>query len=32
VEEIAVDAGRLVGLGDWRPKHGRFTADVKAVA
>lgn len=31
VEELAVDAGRLVGLGDWRPKHGRFTATVEAV-
>lgn len=32
VEEIAVDAGRLVGVGDWRPKHGRFMAEVTAVA
>lgn len=30
LEEIAVDAGRLVGLGDWRPKHGRFNAEVVA--
>jgi hypothetical protein len=29
IEEIANDAGKLVGLGDWRPKHGRFSADVK---
>ena len=28
IEEIAADAGKLVGLGDWRPKHGRFEADV----
>lgn len=28
IEEIAIDAGKLVGLGDWRPKHGRFTAEV----
>lgn len=28
IEEIASDAGKLVGLGDWRPKHGRFDADV----
>jgi hypothetical protein len=28
VEEIAVDAGKLVGIGDWRPKHGRFNAEV----
>jgi hypothetical protein len=27
VEEIAVDAGKLVGIGDWRPKHGRFDAE-----
>jgi hypothetical protein len=30
IEEIAVDAGKLVGLGDWRPKHGRFDAEVVA--
>lgn len=30
IEEIASDAGKLVGLGDWRPKHGRFEAEVKA--
>ncbi len=30
IEEIAVDAGKLVGLGDWRPKHGRFEAEVVA--
>lgn len=28
IEDIADDAGRLVGIGDWRPKHGRFTATV----
>jgi hypothetical protein len=28
IEEIAADAGKLVGLGDWRPKHGRFEARV----
>jgi hypothetical protein len=28
VEEIVVDAGKLVGIGDWRPKHGRFEAKV----
>ena len=27
VEEIASDAGRFVGMGDWRPKHGRFEVD-----
>ena len=31
IEEIAADAGKLVGLGDWRPKHGRFTAQVTPV-
>jgi len=31
IEEIANDAGKLVGLGDWRPKHGRFTAGILAV-
>jgi hypothetical protein len=31
VEEIASDAGKLVGLGDWRPKHGRFEAEVMPV-
>jgi hypothetical protein len=28
IEEIAADAGKLVGIGDWRPKHGRFHAEV----
>lgn len=28
IEELACDAGKLVGLGDWRPKHGRFDAEV----
>jgi len=31
IEEIATDAGKLVGLGDWRPKHGRFTAGIREV-
>jgi hypothetical protein len=31
IEEIAYDAGRLVGIGDWRPKHGRFTVFVTSV-
>jgi hypothetical protein len=31
IEEIAIDAGKLVGIGDWRPKHGRFTAEVTPV-
>jgi hypothetical protein len=32
IEEVAADTGRLVGLCDWRPKHGRFEADVLPVA
>lgn len=31
IEEIVSDAGKLVGLGDWRPKHGRFEAEVVPV-
>ncbi len=31
IEEFASDAGKLVGLGDWRPKHGRFDAEVVPV-
>lgn len=31
ISEIATDAGKLVGLGDWRPKHGRFDAEVVPV-
>jgi hypothetical protein len=27
VEGIATAAGRFVGMGDWRPKHGRFEVD-----
>jgi hypothetical protein len=30
IAEIADDAGKLVGIGDWRPKHGRFSAEVVA--
>ena len=30
IEDFVVDAGKLVGLGDWRPKHGRFDAEVVA--
>ena len=25
LQDIIKDAGRLVGVGDWRPKNGRFT-------
>lgn len=28
IEELAIDAGKLVGMGDWRPKHGRFDVEV----
>lgn len=31
INEILTDAGRLVGLGDWRPKYGRFTVNVTSV-
>nr|BAR23530.1 hypothetical protein [uncultured Mediterranean phage uvMED] len=31
IQEIASDAGRQVGIGDWRPKHGRFTVEVTEV-
>lgn len=29
LREIAVTAGQLIGMGDWRPKYGRFTAEVE---
>jgi hypothetical protein len=29
VEAIAETAGQLIGLGDWRPRYGRFTATVE---
>lgn len=28
LEQAMTDAGALVGLGDWRPKFGRFTVEV----
>ena len=28
LQQIAETAGQMVGLGDWRPKFGRFTAEV----
>lgn len=28
LEQVATHAGAYIGLGDWRPLHGRFTADV----
>ena len=27
LEQAIVEAGAIVGLGDWRPKYGRFTAE-----
>ncbi|MEU3042257.1 hypothetical protein ABZ700_15120 [Streptomyces diastaticus] len=32
LKEIADTAGRLVGVGDWRPRYGRFTATLLAAA
>lgn len=31
LQQIAEVAGSLVGLGDWRPRFGRFTAEVTAI-
>jgi hypothetical protein len=31
LEQIAETAGSLIGLGDWRPKFGRFTATVEKI-
>ena len=31
LEQIAETAGLLIGLGDWRPKFGRFTAQVEKI-
>lgn len=28
--EIAADAGQMIGVGDWRPWHGRFSVSAKA--
>jgi hypothetical protein len=28
--EIAKDSGEMVGVGDWRPWHGRFEAEIQA--
>lgn len=32
IREIAETAGRMIGLGDWRPRFGRFEATVEKVA
>lgn len=29
IASIAVNAGQMIGLGDWRPRFGRFTATVE---
>jgi hypothetical protein len=31
LRDIATIAGQLIGLGDWRPRYGRFVATVEAV-
>jgi hypothetical protein len=31
LEQIADTAGSIVGLGDWRPRYGRFTATVEQI-
>lgn len=31
LEQVAETAGLLIGLGDWRPKFGRFTASVSKI-
>jgi hypothetical protein len=30
LQRIAVRSGRLIGLGDWRPRYGRFEATIEA--
>lgn len=30
--DIATTAGQMIGLGDWRPRYGRFTATVERAA
>jgi hypothetical protein len=32
LQEIADTAGRMIGLGDWRPRFGRFKATVEKLA
>jgi hypothetical protein len=31
LSDIASTAGRLIGMGDWRPRYGRFTATVEEI-
>lgn len=32
LREIAGTAGRMIGLGDWRPRYGRFSAEIERVS
>lgn len=32
LQEIANTAGSMIGIGDWRPRFGRFTATVEKIA
>lgn len=32
LEGIAVTAGQMIGLGDWRPRYGRFTATIERIS
>ena len=32
IEQIAETAGMLIGIGDWRPRYGRFAATVERIA
>lgn len=32
LETIATTAGQMIGIGDWRPRYGRFTATVERIA
>lgn len=31
IADIATTAGQMIGLGDWRPRYGRFTATVERI-
>lgn len=31
LQEIAATAGRMIGLGDWRPRFGRFEATIEKI-
>lgn len=32
LEAIATTAGQVIGIGDWRPRYGRFTATIEQVS